>query len=191
MRIAVIFFTIFLGIANKIQAQNPAQFEEFAEKRSSEIKWLNWNEAMQLYQKDPKKLLISIYTRWCNWCKKMDASTFGEPEIALLVNDSFYAVKLDAQCTEELTFKGKTYKNRNEGLNSYHDLALELLNDRRSFPTIVFLDEQLQFIQAIVGYKTASEFETIASYFGYNDYKKTPWSSYEKNFQSTLSLRKN
>lgn len=181
----------FLGFYSSLAAQNTAFTESRPTANEAKIEWLSWEEAMQLYDKEQKKLMISIYTSWCNWCKKMDAATFAEPQIVSLINEYFYPVKLDAQSMDELVFKGKTYKNRNEGANSYHDLAMELLLERRSFPTIVFMDEQLQYIQAIVGYKTASEFETIASYFGHNNYKRTPWSAYAKNFKSALSLEKN
>jgi len=158
---------------------------------NTKLEWKDWNEGYELAKKSKKIMLIDAYTDWCGWCKKMDAATFAEPQIVSLINEYFYPVKLDAQSMDELVFKGKTYKNRNEGANSYHDLAMELLLERRSFPTIVFMDEQLQYIQAIVGYKTASEFETIASYFGHNNYKRTPWSAYAKNFKSALSLEKN
>lgn len=189
MRLTSIIFCMLLWGYSPLKSQTAAP--ESAPNRQQTINWLTWEEAMTLYEKEQKKLMVSIYTNWCNWCKKMDAATLGEPQIAALVNDYFYPVKLDAQCLEDLTFKGKIYKNRNEGSNSYHDLAMELLLERRSFPTIVFLDERLQYIQAIVGYKTASEFETIASYFGHNNYKRTPWSAYAKNFKSVLSLEKN
>ena len=181
----------FLGFYSSLAAQNTGFTESRPAANEAKIEWLSWDEAMQLYDKEQKKMMISIYTSWCNWCKKMDAATFSEPQIVALINEYFYPVKLDAQSMDELVFKGKTYKNRNEGANSYHDLAMELLLERRSFPTIVFMDEQLQYIQAIIGYKTASEFETIASYFGHNNYKRTPWSAYAKNFKSALSLEKN
>ncbi len=181
----------FLGFSSSLFAQNTALPESRPTANEAKIDWLSWDEAMELYGKEQKKLMISIYTSWCNWCKKMDAATFAEPQIISLINEYFYPVKLDAQSMDELVFKGKTYKNRNEGPNSYHDLAMELLLERRSFPTIVFIDEQLKYIQAIVGFKTASEFETISSYFGHNNYKRTPWSAYAKNFKSALSLEKN
>lgn len=189
MRITVLILGFLIGMADHLAAQNTESGTELPA-ASTFVKWLSWEEAMVQYDKKPKKLLISIYTRWCNWCKKMDNSTFEDPGIAGLINNQFYPVKLDAQSNQELIFKGKTYKNRNEGPNSYHDLAIELLHERRSFPTIVFLDEQLQHIQAIVGYKSADEFETIASYFGYNGYKKTPWSAYEKQFKSAFANEK-
>ena len=190
MRLIGIIFWISVWGHSPILGQ-PSTPESAPTGKQVAINWLTWDEAMSLYEKEQKKLMISIYTNWCNWCKKMDTGTFGEPQIAALVNDYFYPVKLDAQCMEDLVFKGKIYKNRNEGPNSYHDLAMELLLERRSFPTIVFLDERQRYIQAIVGYKTASEFETIASYFGHNNYKRTPWSAYAKNFKSVLSLEKN
>ena len=55
-----------------------------------------------------------------------------------------------------------------------------------SFPTVVFLDEDFNLIQSIMGYKTPQQFEQIATYFGKDHFKKTPWSSYQKNYKSAL-----
>lgn len=74
MRITVLLIGILMSMAGQITAQNTEPSTELS-KASPSVNWLSWEEAMDSYEKAPKKLLISIYTRWCNWCKKMDAST--------------------------------------------------------------------------------------------------------------------
>ncbi len=49
-----------------------------------------------------------------------------------------------------------------------------------SYPTIVILDEQGKVIQAISGYRRATEFEKIIGYFATNSYKTTNWTDFEK-----------
>ncbi|HTB31563.1 MAG TPA: DUF255 domain-containing protein, partial [Bacteroidia bacterium] len=46
-----------------------------------EIHWVNFDEAVKLNEKHPRKILIDVYTQWCGWCKKMDASTYTDPDI--------------------------------------------------------------------------------------------------------------
>lgn len=75
------------------------------------INWLTLEEADSLYQIEKKPMFIDVYTSWCGWCKKMDASTFQDPTVAAYLNRNFYAVKLDAEMQDSVTFNGKAYGN--------------------------------------------------------------------------------
>ena len=150
------------------------------------IKWLSWEEAVALSQKEKKKILLNVYTDWCGWCKRMDKTTFQEHNLARYINDNFYPVKFDAEQRVEMEYKGKTYKYVKNGQRGYHELAAELLKGRLSFPTVVFLDEDMDVIQSIVGYKTPQQFERIATYFAGGHYKKTPWSTYQATYRPVL-----
>lgn len=75
------------------------------------INWVSLQEADSLYQIQPKPLFIDVYTDWCGWCKRMDATTFSNQEIANYLNQNFYAVKLDAETKDSILFKGKVFKN--------------------------------------------------------------------------------
>ena len=83
----------------------------FAQKHKGPINWLSIEEANNLYQKNPKPMFIDVYTDWCGWCKKMDASTFQDASIARYLNSNFYPVKLNAETSDSLRFMGKTYYN--------------------------------------------------------------------------------
>ena len=56
-------------------------------------------------------MFIDVYTDWCGWCKRMDASTFKDPTVAAYLNANFYPVKLNAETRDTITFNGKTYTN--------------------------------------------------------------------------------
>ena len=89
-----------------------------------------------------------------------------------------------AEHKEDITFKERLYKfNSAGGRKGYHELASDLLKGRMSYPTVVFLDEDLNVIQPIPGYSDAPKFEAIINYFAGDHYKKTPWSTFEKNFK--------
>ena len=61
------------------------------------IHWLTLKEATERNKQQPKKFLIDVYTEWCGWCKRMDATTFEDKAVVSYVNKNFYAVKLDAE----------------------------------------------------------------------------------------------
>lgn len=151
-------------------------------KNNAQINWLTWEEALNKNEDNPRKFLIDIYTDWCGWCKRMDKATFQQADIAAYVNENYYAIKFNAEQRATIKFKGKEYNFKANGKRGYHELAAHITNGRLSYPTIVFLDKKLDLIQTIPGYRAPNEFEQIATYFGGNNHKKTPWESYQENY---------
>jgi len=160
---------LFLSFAVSVSAQ-------------SEIEWLSWEEAIEKMEEQPRKILVNVYTEWCNWCKRMDETTLQQPQIVNYVNTNYYPVKFDAERKDDITFQGKTYKFVKSGRRGYHELAAKILRGRLSFPSIAFLDEEKNVIQSVSGYKTARQFELIITYFAKDHYKKTPWSTYQASY---------
>lgn len=146
------------------------------------IQWMSLEEAMEKSANQPKKIIVDVYTSWCKWCDKMEEITFSDPKIAQYINENFYAVKFDAEQTKEIQFKDKSYSFSKNGKRAYHDLAKELMGGRLSFPTVVFLDEDQNLIQCVVGFKTPQQFEKISSYFADDHYRKVPWSSFQEMY---------
>ncbi|MEO7926738.1 MAG: DUF255 domain-containing protein [Saprospiraceae bacterium] len=150
---------------------------------TAQIKWLTWDEAQAKNQHEPKKIVVDVYTQWCGWCKKMDKATFEEPKISAYINKHYYPVKFDAETKEDITFKGKVYKFVHTGPSGYHELAQEILMGRFSYPTLVFLDEQMNVIQPIPGYQDPASLDKIMKYFAEDFYKTTPWKKYDEMYQ--------
>ena len=147
---------------------------------------MTMEEAEAAQQIEPRKVVVDLYTDWCTWCVKMDNSTFKNPHIVKYLNEKFYAVKFDAEQKEDLNFRGKDYKYVRYGKRGYHELAVELTKGRLSFPTVVFLDEDLNNIQAIRGFQTSLRFEQIMTYFANNYHKKMPWQKYSDSYHPVL-----
>ena len=147
---------------------------------AQDINWLSWDEAIALAQSDnePKKIFIDVYTDWCGWCKKMDKDTFQNPDVALYMTQNFYMVKLDGEGKEPIEFRGKTYKYVPSGRRGYHELAAALLKGRLSYPTVVFMDEDLNLLSPVPGYQKPGPFLNIARFFGDDIYKEKDWQTY-------------
>ncbi len=147
---------------------------------SQEVEWLSWEQAAELAEtaKKPKKIFIDIYTDWCGWCKKMDKDTFQNAEVAAYMADNFYMVKLDGEGKEDIIFKGKTFKFVPSGRKGYHEFAAALMQGKMSYPTTVFLDEEMNMLSPIPGYQKPKPFLNIAKYFGDNIYKDKDWKEY-------------
>ena len=139
------------------------------------IHWISLEQADKLRQTEPRKILIDVYTDWCGWCKRMDATTFSDPTLVEYVNANYYAVKLDAEQKEPISVGGKTYEYVPNGRRGYNEIAKELLQGKMSYPTVVFLDESMNMIQPLSGYRDAKTMQPILEYLAQNAYKETPW----------------
>ncbi len=148
------------------------------------VNWMTLEQALEKSKTGKRKIFVDMYTDWCGWCKHMDSTTFVNPAVAKYLNEHYYPVKFNAEQEKDIVFKDKTYKFKKNGARGYHELAALWLNNRLSFPTVVFLDENQQLIQPVPGYQDAAKMEAIINYFGSDSHKKTPWESYEKNFSN-------
>ncbi|WP_396638452.1 thioredoxin family protein [Maribacter sp. R77961] len=147
---------------------------------AQKVNWLTWNEAAELAATDenPKKVFIDVYTDWCGWCKKMDKDTFQNPTVAAYMSENYYMVKLDGEGKEPIEFKGKTYNFVPSGRKGYHEFAATLMQGRLSYPTTIFLDEEMNMLSPVPGYQKPEPFLNIAKYFGENIYKDKDWKTY-------------
>ena len=64
------------------------------------IEWMTFGEAIEAQRKNPKKIIIDVYTDWCGPCKLMDKKTFQNPDVAAYISKHFYAVKFNAEGEE-------------------------------------------------------------------------------------------
>jgi thioredoxin-related protein len=150
------------------------------------VKWYTIEEAFDLTQKEPRKIMIDVYTDWCGWCKVMDSKTFNNQVIAEYLNVKFYAVKFNAEQKTDVTLNGKVYKYVPSGSKGYNQLAYELLNGRLGYPSIVFLDEKTNMIQPLQGYVEAKPFDVIVKFIGGDAYKTTKWEDFQAGYISPI-----
>ena len=143
------------------------------------IKWLSWQEAMELSKVTPKKFFVDIYTDWCGWCKKMDATTFQDPKVIAYMNENFYAVKLNAEMKEEIQFNNHTFKWVNTGRNGIHTLAYSLLEGKTSYPSFVMLNESYDRIAIMPGYKQPDQLLRELRFAAEEVYKNKSWDEFK------------
>jgi thioredoxin-related protein len=181
-----LFISLTIITSALIALPGHSQTQQSSSTAAAKIKWMDFEEATALNKKKPKKIFIDIYTDWCGWCKKMDASTFTNPVIVKYMNDNFYAVKFNAERKDTVTYNGKKFMNPNPSSpRSSHQLATELLSGRMSYPSYVFLDESLSKVTVVPGYRKSPEFEAILNWIGSDAYKSQTWEDFNTAFKRT------
>lgn len=158
---------------------------------AQEINWVTLNEAIELQKKEPKKIMMDVYTNWCGPCKMLDKNTFQNADVVKYVNDNYYAVKFNGEGDEEVTFNGNTFSNPNYNpananrRNAAHQLAGYL--QIQAYPTIVFFDEKGGVIAPIRGYQTPPQLELYLKMFKADDHKgidsQEKFNTYAKDFK--------
>ena len=138
------------------------------------INWVSITEAQELMKKEPRKIMMDVYTKWCGPCKMMMKNTFSNPDLIDYVNTHYYAVKFDAESPDEITFNGKTFKNPNyvpnkAGRNGVHEFSRFMRVS--AYPTIIYIDEDLNMLTGDKGYKTAQQLELLLRFFKEDKHK--------------------
>ncbi|BDD05227.1 thioredoxin family protein [Aureibacter tunicatorum] len=169
-----LLFTIFLfgGLASNAQ---------------DKIEWLTFEEVEERSKKEPRKVLVDVYTDWCGWCKKMDKTTYENKKVVEYVNKNFYAVKFDAEDKNTIHFNGNDFEYVETGRKGINKLAWELLGGKMSYPSTVFLDEKFRIITPVAGYLDANNFDVILHYIeeeAYND-ENSDFQKYKQEYTTS------
>jgi thioredoxin-related protein len=158
--------------------------------QAGEINWMSIEEAQAAQKNNPKKIMMDVFTQWCGPCKMLDKNTFQHADVASYVNQNYYAVKFDAESPKDIQYKGQTYSNpdydpNKKGRNGVNQFSRAM--GVSAYPTIIFLDEDLNVIAPIPGYKTPQQLEMYLKFFATDEYKsittKEQWLSYQEGFK--------
>ncbi len=167
---------VFFSLLSALLLIIMASFNAYKPNSEQEIKWISFEEAVELQKKNPKKIIVDVYTDWCGWCKKMDKNTYTDSEVIKQIEQHFYFVKLNAEQKEEIKYKDKVFSFKQE--YKANELAVSLLNGQMSYPSTVFLDEDMNLLTVVPGYLTPKDMNPILKYFGENIYKEKNWKEY-------------
>jgi len=161
----------------------------------AQVNWVSIEKAQELNKKEPRKILIDVYTSWCGPCKMMVKYTFNDKWTSNYINENYYAVKFNAEGPDSCTFKGKTFKNPSyivgkAGRNGTHQFAAAIapVNGRIAYPTVVFLDEELNLITPIQGFQKPAQFEPMLKFIKNTKYKSSTWEEFMKTFKSDRTV---
>jgi thioredoxin-related protein len=167
----VLFTLLFtLGIVANPAKSTPDKTAE----KSAQIEWFNYSEGLEKAEKEGKYVVVDFYTNWCGWCKRMDKSTFQDPEVVDFINNKMVAVKVNAEAPDTVVHQDVKLTERQLAIAVYKATG---------YPTYFFLDPQGKALFKVPGYRNAEDFLNLVQFVGEEHYKN-------KSFDKFLQMKK-
>ena len=131
------------GCVSKDTEQAGKQTAESLEQR---IDWLTDIEmGIQKAKETGKPLMIEFMAEWCGPCKKMDDSTFTNPDV-VKKSDSFISVRIDVDKQSEVANAYQSNAGKYGGIG---------------IPNVLFLSPDKNILKHPVGYRPPGQFIAI------------------------------
>lgn len=137
------------------------------------LKWLSFDEAQAIAAKEKKTILVDVYTDWCGWCKKMDATTYGDPKVMKYLAQKYVIAKLNPEEEGTVTVQGKKITKQ--------EFAQAV--GVKGFPTLVFFNDKGEMITGLSSYLDAKQFLNVATFIGDGKYETMTWDQYSKSLK--------
>lgn len=115
----------------------------------SQMKTGTFSDLEMLMEKDPKPVIIHLYTDWCSVCKMEKHALNKDKETVDLINENFYMVNFEAEKTKEkIQFQGREFDYLPNGNTGIHELALALSKnkDQPVYPLWIILDRNRNLV---------------------------------------------
>lgn len=137
-------------------------------KSQNKIHWLNFSQLEDSIASKPKKVFLYFYADWCAYCKKMDKAAFKNSEIINLLNNHYYAVKMDVQSKDTISFGKEIFVNKefDKKRQPIHQIPLLLASrngSQFSLPAMIILDESFKVKKRYFEYLSQKKMENFLS----------------------------
>lgn len=120
------------------------------------VEWRDWNAGLKAAAASGRPVIVDVYTDWCRWCKQMDREVYGRADVSRYLDAKFVAVKLDAESSESVSYRGRSLTAR----------ALASSFDVTGYPTTIFLTSGGEHLVNVPGYIEPGRFLLLLRYVG-------------------------
>ncbi len=156
---------------------------------SNNLKVYSMSQALELCKKEPRKILVDIYTNWCNSCRIMNRTTYRDTAVAAYLNKNYYFVDFNAENKDVIQYEGQTF-TQDPSKSPFHPFASYVLKGRFILPSQVIINEDQKVADSIPFYLSPETLYPILKFYGEDIYKTTPWADYYKKYSEKNNQKK-
>jgi thioredoxin-related protein len=139
-----------------------------AQASTRRVKWLTYDTGLKLAAKTHKPVLISFYADNCFHCRRMDHSTYADPQVVNYINRHFVPVRVYPATGRMVALKYNV----------------------RALPTTIFLEGSGRTLTSIRGFISPPAMRVLLQYVGTRSYRRITFLDYvRKNFPHLLKRR--
>ena len=113
--LVVIFSMLLLSVSlTACNQESTAEVVKLSDKikvsHSKAVEWNRWTPAIfEQAKKNKRLILVDFSAEWCAFCKKMDKTTWRDPQVLAVINENFIPVKVEDEVDPELAEKYRDY----------------------------------------------------------------------------------
>jgi len=167
----ILVLLVFSNVSAQEKAKQSSGGKTADSTKPAEITWLRYDDGIKLAQEKGKHVLVDFVTKWCGYCKRMDRTTFVEPELVRMLNDNFVAIRVDAESAQLLNVKGYKITERDLAAGEYQV---------RSYPAFWFLKPDGSKLGLLQGYRESGQFLEVLFFMKEKLYDKMTFDDYIK-----------
>jgi len=138
---------------------------------SKDTRWHKMEEAQKLANAENKKVLVYVYKKDHQQCQKMSYRVYSSDRVSGIINEHFYATKINAFSEDIITYNGKEMTNKK--------FAQQF--NISSYPTILFLDSAGEIITLQSGFIEHDTFNKLLVFVGSDAYKRIEFDQFSLN----------
>ena len=127
----------------------------------AQLKQYSFEQIDSLQSIQKRKVIVFIYTDWCQFCLAMKKTTFKNKAVIDNLNSNFYFISFNAEEKRTVLFNNQSFAYKPSGNNvGIHELAIQLatLNNQLVYPSLCVLDATHKIIFQYSNYSTAAHF---------------------------------
>lgn len=133
-----------------------------------EIRWSSIDGVWAPDASPERRVLVNVYTEWCEFCRKMDSDVYPDSAVRRVVAEHFMTVGLNADSDRIVRFKGQEFTER----------ALARRLGVRSYPTMVFMEPDGTVILQTNGFMPTDDYVRMLTYIGSQAYTRVDFAEF-------------
>lgn len=134
---------------------------------------LSFDEASTKAKSSDKDILVFFHMTSCPYCEKMLNESFKDAKTLEYIKENYILMDINIKKTDKIIFKNSSFKNK-EFADKFNMF---------SYPSSLFLDQNLDVIYTDYGYRNLDEFLILLKFVKTRSFKSVDMDDFANNLE--------